>query len=101
MTRNEHLLSILAEECVEVAQRVTKALRFGLAEIQPGQLKTNAQRIMDEINDLLAIYQMVAGENKPLFEGSVLEWQMALDDKKEKVEKFLKYSTECGTVNDH
>ena len=29
MTREEHLLTIVAEECAEVAQRATKALRFG------------------------------------------------------------------------
>lgn len=28
MNRSEHLLSCLAEECAEVAQRVSKALRF-------------------------------------------------------------------------
>lgn len=30
------LLVLLAEECVEVAQRATKAIRFGLGEIQEG-----------------------------------------------------------------
>lgn len=28
MTRAEHLLTILEEECIEVAQRISKALRF-------------------------------------------------------------------------
>jgi NTP pyrophosphatase (non-canonical NTP hydrolase) len=58
MTRTEHLLSITAEECAEVAQRVTKAMRFGLTEIQPGQPFTNADRIMAEFNDLQAMIEM-------------------------------------------
>lgn len=45
MKRHEHLLSILAEECCEVGQRVSKALRFGLDEVQPGQDLSNAERI--------------------------------------------------------
>ncbi len=35
MNRRDHLLDILAEECAEVAIRVSKALRFGLDEV-PG-----------------------------------------------------------------
>jgi hypothetical protein len=37
MTRDEHLMTIAMEECAEVAQRVSKAVRFGMEEIQPGQ----------------------------------------------------------------
>lgn len=33
MTRSEHLLAILAEECDEVGQRAMKALRFTLSLI--------------------------------------------------------------------
>jgi len=62
MTRSEHLLVILAEECNEVAQRVSKALRFGLEEIQPGQGKTNAERISDELDDLMAVLEMLCDE---------------------------------------
>lgn len=46
------LLEILIEECAEVTQRATKALRFGLAEMQPGQGKTNAERLANELGDL-------------------------------------------------
>ena len=47
------LLEILIEECAEVQQRATKALRFGLAEVQPGQMLNNAQRMAEEYGDLL------------------------------------------------
>ena len=48
MTREEHLLTIVAEECNEVAQRATKALRFSLEEIEPGQEFSNRERLFQE-----------------------------------------------------
>lgn len=54
MTLDEHLLVCLAEECSEVVQRITKALGFGLDEVQPGQEFTNSQRIGQELIDVAA-----------------------------------------------
>jgi len=51
------LLTILVEECAEIQQRATKALRFGLAEIQPGQHFTNKFRLGSEIGDLMEVIQ--------------------------------------------
>lgn len=45
MNLQEHLLSCLAEECAEVGQCVSKALRFGLQDAQPGQPLTNLERM--------------------------------------------------------
>ena len=57
----QELLTILLEECSEVQKRATKALRFGLAECQPGKAYNNAQRLGLEIGDLLEmIDQLVA-----------------------------------------
>ncbi|MCW2275106.1 hypothetical protein GJ654_10260 [Rhodoblastus acidophilus] len=57
------LLEILAEECAEVVQRVTKALRFGLDESQPGQPFTNAARIGHEVGDVLATLERLQDIN--------------------------------------
>jgi hypothetical protein len=46
------LLVILMEEAAEITQRASKALRFGLDEVQPGQEFSNAQRLAHEIGDL-------------------------------------------------
>ncbi len=90
MTVQEHLLSILAEECAEVAQRASKALRFGLAESQPGQPLSNAERIRLEFADLCAVYEMI-GFNPPT--------RSEIEAKKLKVRKFLEYSEKCGCVD--
>lgn len=94
MTRTDHLLTCLAEECMEVAQRVTKALRFGLEEVQPGQDLTNAERICQEFQDLIAVYSMLGGSG-------VLPFPDEAQAKKklEKVEKFLAYSDQQGRLS--
>lgn len=56
------LLTILVEECAEVAQRATKALRFGLDETQPGQPFDNAQRLASEIGDLFCVLELMSKE---------------------------------------
>lgn len=52
------LLTILIEECMEVAQRATKMLRFGVNEVQPGQDLDNAERLSVEVGDLLAVIRL-------------------------------------------
>ena len=91
MTRDEHLLTIAAEECVEVAQQLTKALRFGMEEVQPGQELTNRQRIIAEFTELVAVLEM-AGFPLQVVNGRVIDAKVA------KVEHFLKYSAECGRL---
>lgn len=94
MTRTDHLLWMLAEECAEVAQRASKAARFGLREVQPGQPFDNASRILLEFDDLMAIFEMLGDEGAL---PDVIS-PCAIEQKKAKVEKFLRYSEECGTL---
>lgn len=95
MNRTEHLLTIMAEECNEVAQRISKALRFGLEEKQEGQEFTNAERIEHEMSDLLTVRAML------MEEGSLQEPKDLAERcsrKFNKIECYLKYSAECGTL---
>ena len=88
MNKTEHLLVVLAEECAEVAQRASKAIRFGLSEIQPGQLEDNKRRLERELADLLAT-------------ADLLGLQIRDEDKVAKVEKlkkFMAYSRETGKL---
>lgn len=100
MNRTEHLLSILAEECAEVAQRASKALRFGLREIQPGQPYTNAERMYREFYDLAAMFEMLE-EGGSIGRPSAETRDEHVNGKKAKVEKFLELSFECGTLKQH
>lgn len=102
MNQVEHLLVIVAEEAAEVAQRCTKALRFGLQEIQPGQGLTNAERIVVEFSYLVATMEMLNKAQR--LNGSLCVYpdEIALEslklEKKAKLEKFLAYSQKLGTL---
>jgi hypothetical protein len=94
MNRQEILLTILAEECVETAQRASKAIRFTLEEIQEGQDKTNAERIIYEFNDIMAVMQIM---NQEGMLPRVIDMR-AIQLKKTKIEKWLKYSEAMGAL---
>ncbi len=61
--RQREILTVLIEECAEVQQRATKALRFGMGEIQPGQSYTNSTRLATEVGDLSAVLDMAVREH--------------------------------------
>lgn len=56
--REREILTCLIEECAEVTQRATKAIRFGLGETQPGHTLTNLQRLSSEVGDLLGMVDL-------------------------------------------
>ena len=97
LNRTEHLLCCLAEECNEVGQRVSKALRFGLAEVQPGQELTNADRIVGEVVDFLAVLELLE-ESGALKLPAAWPRRQAMDAKRTKVEKFMRYAEEQGAL---
>lgn len=96
MNRQEHLLVILSEECAELSKEVSKALRFGLNDSEPGKQETNAQRIVSEFNDLVAVFRMLTENN--IFNPDELLNDKSINAKKAKVEKYLKYSKSVGTL---
>jgi hypothetical protein len=96
MNRQEHLLTILGEECSELHQEVCKALRFGMYE-QRDLPTSNAERLLKEFNDLIAMSEMV----NDFYQDTILHMDFNLiRAKKEKVEKYLLYSKECGTLTE-
>lgn len=103
MNKTEYLLACLAEECGEVAQRATKALRFGLDEVQPYQEKTNRQRIKDELIDLITVWDMLCDDQ--MDETMVIKYQApsadfdAMEAKRQKIKKYMGYAKQCGTLN--
>lgn len=94
LSLDAYLLVSLAEECTEVGQRISKALRFGLSEVQPGQSLSNADRIAGELTDLIAVMAMC--EERGLF--SVDESSGAISAKIAKVHKYMDYARTQGAL---
>lgn len=98
MNRTEYLLTCLAEECSEVAKNAAKAQRFGVNEVMPEQPLTNGERIMEEYCDLLGVLVMLV-EDGTLNMPDYLQVHAAIAAKKEKVEKYMRYSESIGTLS--
>ncbi len=88
MNETQHLLVILAEECAEVAHRASKAIRFGMAEVEPGMTLHNRGRIETELGDLMAVVELLG----------LTVRQDAKDAKLEKLKKYMAYSRQIGTL---
>lgn len=104
MNRLEHLLTSVGEECNEIGQRASKAARFGLLEVQPGQDLDNLRRMMGEFADLCGAIELLHSE--PIMgedQNARLEYLIAqlrpqIDAKKAKLEKYLLYAASVGTL---
>lgn len=95
MNRTEHLLVCLAEECDEVSQRVAKALRFGLDEVQAEQPLSNTARIVDELEDLISVALILHHEGIiPAFYPK----DSRVEKKRTKIEKYMAISREQGVL---
>lgn len=96
MNLEQFLLICLIEECAEVAQRATKALRFGTKEVQPGQYLDNFQRLSDELNDLLTVMDLMIEHDKT---DAIRIDQAAQNAKAIKLLRFAAYSVQQGTLD--
>lgn len=57
------LLDILAEECAEVIQAVSKIKRHGLHSYHPDILESNSEALNRELGDVEAIKELLASAN--------------------------------------
>lgn len=94
MNRLQFLLIKLAEEASEISQISLKTAQFGLDEVYTAE--TNQQRVHAEINDLLAIVELLNKEYNFKFEPN-LETQAR---KLEKMDYYFEYSKKLGTIRD-
>lgn len=98
LTRNQWLLIKLAEECAEVTQRATKALTFGIAEVQKGQELNNSERMLEEILDFCTIVLMLEESGTIAEINSLPNLTQRINQRKAKVEKWYEYAKEEGQV---
>jgi hypothetical protein len=89
--RERELLQILAEECSEVAVRISKMLRFGRDESNPATGVTNKLELSKEVGDLCAMVDMC--ENAGLIDTA--EVIAALERKLKKVPQYLQSEPEA------
>lgn len=107
MNREEHLLTILGEECSELHQDICKALRFGLEDKGTNNKLDNTQLMFKEFNDILAMAEMINEHMtaKPwegvtyTKKGILYRDDKMVEEKKAKVEKYLLYSEAKGTLS--
>lgn len=97
MNRADYLLSHLVQEACEFSIRCTKAQMFGLDEVQPEQSLNNAQRIVEEFNDLIAMIEECQRADLLPIMGE-RDWQARLSAKQRKAKHFRRYSRELGRL---
>lgn len=81
------------EECAELQKEASKALRFGLNDICYKGDTTTAQNMVLEFEHVMAMMEMLQ-EDLPPFAN-----RESIEAKKEKVEKWAKYSIEQGRLS--
>lgn len=94
MNKIQLLLTILAEECNETGHRASKAIRFTPEECEPNQQMSNAERIVYEFSDIVAVMELLKEEGVI---NNIID-QNAVANKKEKIKKWMEYSIQLGTV---
>lgn len=97
MDKEQFYLKLVEEECTEIAQVCSKAIRFGIDNHPPNNPETtNRLRLQEEYNDLLATFTLLAKHC-----GIEVYFDNKLIAKKlEKVEKFKQYSIELNKLKE-
>jgi hypothetical protein len=96
LNREQYLLTLIQEECAELSQRASKALRFGLYEVQPGQELDNWERLRGEFVDLFTSLYML--------DWVIVDVDVKDDDvqtKANKIKKYMQLSVDRGILGDN
>lgn len=104
MNKLEHLLVTFSEECSEIAQATSKALRFGIDEPEENIRRytnedkgNNRERISREVSDMKAIMELLEEAGVPEIMAGLTNRER-IERKKTKVRYFLKYAKGQGTL---
>lgn len=98
MTADQHLLLVLGEEGSEIAQDVSKSLRFGLDDVNVLNPTgpNNRERLVAELNDLMGVVEMLV--DRGILPAS-WEQERLKSEKKAKVKKFMRYAYDKGEID--
>ena len=98
MRKNEYLTLVAMEECAEIQQALSKALRFGFDDHHPSRsAETNEEQLLTEF------YQLTAMIEEMHIQGIIEDFSQekitqVKKDKIAKVYKFMNYSAEKGLL---
>lgn len=111
MNKQQFLLLKLSEECAEVAQRCSKQIQFGAAQIQKGnEVKggtaapdkeaglTNGERLKKELTDLYVLVHLLQIDEQ-IPPTSRKEFKDAKKAKIEKLNRYLVFSRHLGELD--
>ena len=98
MNFKEHLLIKASEECGEIIQALSKIARFGPESCHPDSTVTNAAELSSEIEDLLAVVELMAGES--LVRNNATPLRSRITEKKIKLLQFAELSVALGTLDE-
>lgn len=100
MTETEYLLVSLMEECAEMQQAIAKMLRFGPQDRYPTpEAPTTLEKLQGETIDAAAVIELLESRGLKIIrtDDGV---ELAIQAKKDKVAKYMKYAHVRGTIGD-
>ncbi|MTD42363.1 hypothetical protein GIX45_27795 [Erwinia sp. CPCC 100877] len=99
MRKNEYLALVAMEECAEMQQALSKALRFGYDDHHPARAdETNAEQLLTEFYQLTAMMEEL--QNQGILTGFQPEKINEIKrNKLKKVYHYLTYSRQKGLVD--
>ncbi|MGM0218146.1 hypothetical protein [Enterococcus sp. AZ126] len=98
MQKNEYLALVAMEECAEIQQALSKAIRFGFDDHHPSRAdETNEEQLLTEFYQLTAMIEEL--HKQGIISGFTQEKiKQVKQDKIEKVYKYMDYSAEKGLL---
>ena len=96
MNKAEYLLVCLTEEAAEISQAVCKIQRFGPDNSETSTTKTNIEQLTTEVNDLVAILELLSEEGVIL---PNLYCKEQVELKKKKLKDWMVVSEHLNLLN--
>lgn len=91
-----HLCLIASEECNEIGKALSKIGRFGPHNFNPADGSINHQKLTAEINDLLAVLELLEERGVPT--AGTYPDRFSIEAKKQKVLNHMEISRENGCL---